>query len=427
MEIYKGDQVERFLALFESRRSETSVEVESAVAEILQQVKQAGDAALHALAKKFDGVDLAQHPVAVSEEELAKAHAELNPELLEVLRQARDNIKRFHQQGMPQSRISYEEDGVVLGQKLTPIERVGVYVPGGRAAYPSSLLMGVVPAQVAGVQEIYVTTPCDADGRMNQTILAAARELGVTGVFRVGGAHAIAAMAFGTESVPRVDKIVGPGNIYVATAKKLLYGQCGIDMVAGPSEVLIIADDTADAEFVAADLLAQAEHDPLASAILATDSPRLAKAVREQVTVQTQSLPRAEIITKAIEGFGGIMLMQSLHECIDFSNRIAPEHLGLHLDNAWDILGSIKNAGAVFLGHYSPEAVGDYWAGPNHVLPTNGSARFFSPLRADDFLKASSIISYSQKAIARHGEKIKTFANNEGLGAHAAAIARRMK
>lgn len=427
MNIYKDEQVERFLSLFESRRSEASIKVEISVAEILQQVKRDGDAALYLFAKKFDKVDLAQYGIRVPDAELEKAHADLDPALLDVLRESRDNIKKFHQQGLPQSRLSWGDDGVVLGQRLTPIERVGVYVPGGRAAYPSSLLMGVVPAQAAGVQEIYVTTPCDAEGRMNPTILAAAWELGVSGVFRLGGAHAVAAMAFGTDTIPRVDKIVGPGNIYVATAKKLLYGQCGIDMVAGPSEVLIIADDTANAEFVAADLLAQAEHDPLASAILATDSPKLAQAVAEQATLQTDALPRAAIIRQAVDGFGGIVLMHSLQECIDFSNRIAPEHLGLHLDNAWDILGSIKNAGAIFLGHYSPEAVGDYWAGPNHVLPTNGSARFFSPLRAEDFLKASSIISYTKEAVNRHGEKIRTFARSEGLDAHAAAIARRMK
>ena len=427
MEIYTGDKVRRFLQKFESRRSETSQDVEGAVAAILENVKKNGDAALLEYAKKFDNVDLLQYPIPVSQHELEKAHAQLDAALLEILRQSRENIKKFHEKGLPQSRLSWEEDGVVLGQRVTPIERVGVYVPGGRAAYPSSLLMGVVPAQVAGVREVYVATPCDEQGGMNSTILAAAWELGVKKVFRVGGAHAIAALAYGTKTIPRVDKIVGPGNIYVATAKKLLYGQCGIDMVAGPSEVLIIGDDSADPGFVAADLLAQAEHDPLASAILATDSARLANAVAAEVEAQTKLLPRAQIINRAVDGFGAIVLMRNMQECIDFSNSIAPEHLGLHVADPWEILNGIKNAGAIFLGHYSPEAVGDYWAGPNHVLPTNGSARFFSPLRAEDFLKVSSIIAYSKEAIEKHGEKIKDFAKNEGLDAHAAAIDRRMK
>ena len=426
MKIYKHAQIGQFLEHFESRRSETSQEVESVVADILTNVKRSGDGAVKDFVKKFDNVDLNVYPIQVTEEELEKAHSELDPGLLDILRESRANIKKFHEQGLPQSRLSWEENNVILGQRVTPIERVGVYVPGGRAAYPSSLLMGVVPAQVAGVSEIYVTTPCDSHGRMNSTILAAAYELGVNGVFRIGGAHGIGAFAYGTESVPRVDKIVGPGNIYVATAKKLLYGQCGIDMVAGPSEVLIIADESASAEYVAADLLAQAEHDPLASAILVTDSAQLAQDVSAQATTQLQKLTRAAIINQALDGFGGIILMQDIKACIEFSNQIAPEHLGLHVTNPWDILGDIKNAGAIFLGHYSPEAVGDYWAGPNHVLPTNGSARFFSPLRAEDFLKISSIISYSQQAINLHGEKIKTFAKAEGLDAHAASIDRRM-
>jgi histidinol dehydrogenase len=426
MQIFKDAEIDQFLTSFESRRSDTSQDVERVVADILKNVKNNGDKALSEYSKKFDNVDLSDFSIRVTNEELAKAHSELDPDLLAVLRESRENIKKFHEKGLPQSRMSWEDDGVILGQRITPIERVGVYVPGGRAVYPSSLLMGVVPAQVAGVSEIYICTPCDSQGRMNPTILAAACELKVDGVFRVGGAHGIGALAYGTTTVPQVDKIVGPGNIYVATAKKLLYGQCGIDMVAGPSEVLIIADDSADAEFVAADLLAQAEHDPLASAILATNSPQLAERVSKQVIEQTSSLPRAEIINQAVDGFGGIILMDNLTECIEFSNRIAPEHLGLHVDDAWGILGEIKNAGAIFLGHYSPEAVGDYWAGPNHVLPTNGSARFFSPLRTEDFLKVSSIINYSKEALNKHGDKIQSFAKSEGLHAHAAAISRRM-
>jgi histidinol dehydrogenase len=426
MKIYKNQHITEFLDRFESRRSDVSEDVERSVNAILKNVRENGDAALIEYGEKFDNVDYKEFSIQVSLDELQKAHAELDRELLDILRQSRQNIKSFHEKGLPQSRLHWEEDGVLLGQRVMPIERVGVYVPGGLAAYPSSLLMGVVPAQVAGVSEIVVITPCSAQGETNPTILAAAYELGITKVFRVGGAHGVAALAYGTETVPRVDKIVGPGNIYVATAKKLLYGQCGIDMVAGPSEVLIIADKTADPIFVAADLLAQAEHDPLASAILVTDSPELAKATSQHVIAQTKALPRTEIINKAVDGYGAIIVMDSMDDCVAFSNRIAPEHLGIHVDNPWDVLSGITNAGAIFLGHYSPEAVGDYWAGPNHVLPTNGSARFFSPLRAEDFLKVSSIISYTKEAIDKHGHKIQKFAHNEGLDAHAAAIAKRM-
>ncbi len=426
MKICKNQQITEFLERFESRRSDVSEDVERSVNAILKNVRENGDAALFEYGAKFDHVDYKKFPIQVSLEELKRAHADLDAELLEILRQSRQNIKSFHEKGLPQSRLHWEEDGVLLGQRVMPIERVGVYVPGGLAAYPSSLLMGVVPAQVAGVKEIVVITPCNANGETNPTILAAAYELGITKVFRVGGAHGVAALAFGTQTVPRVDKIVGPGNIYVATAKKLLYGQCGIDMVAGPSEVLIIADKTADPIYVAADLLAQAEHDPLASAILVTDSPELAEATSQQVIAQTRELPRAEIINKAVDGYGAIIVMDSMDDCVAFSNRIAPEHLGIHVDHPWDVLNGITNAGAIFLGHYSPEAVGDYWAGPNHVLPTNGSARFFSPLRAEDFLKVSSIISYTKEAMLKHGDKIQKFAHNEGLDAHAVAIAKRM-
>ncbi|MBN1466081.1 histidinol dehydrogenase [candidate division KSB1 bacterium] len=426
MRIYAGPDIAKYIERFASRRSDASDQVERSVAAILRHVRENGDAALIEYGKKFDGVDYNRHPLRVDVQSLAKAHAELDGELAQVLREARQNIQRFHEKGLPQSRLHWEADGVLLGQRVTAIERAGVYVPGGLAAYPSSLLMGVVPAQVAGVQEIIVITPCDAQGEVNHTILAAAYELGITRVFRVGGAHGIAALAFGTTTIPRVDKIVGPGNIYVATAKKLLYGQCGIDMIAGPSEVLIIADQSADPVYIAADLLAQAEHDPLAAAILLTDSSRLAEATRRQVDEQTKELPRAAIIHEALENYGGIILADSMEECFELSNRLAPEHLGLHVNDPWEALGHIRNAGAIFLGSFSPEAIGDYWAGPNHVLPTNGSARFFSPLRAEDFLKVSSIIAYSQRAIRRHGRKIEAFAKSEGLQAHAAAIAKRM-
>jgi histidinol dehydrogenase len=425
MNIYQGSQIDEFLARIDSRRVNISEDVEKRVGEILAQVRERGDDALVEYAKMFDGVDLTVLPIETPIEELQQAHDELPRDLLEIIRESRDNIRRFHEKALPQSWVTLEDDGVILGQRLLPIERVGVYVPGGRAAYPSSLLMGVVPAQVAGVSDIIVATPCDSKGAMNRTILAAAYELGIKRVFRLGGAQAIAALAYGTSSVPRVDKIVGPGNIYVATAKKMLFGQCGIDMVAGPSEVLIIADTSADAEFIAADLLAQAEHDPLASSILVTDSLELAQAVVTEVTRQTALLPRSAIIDQSLKNYGGIALCSSLDRCVDISNKLAPEHLGLHVEQPWDILSRIRNAGAVFLGNFSPEAVGDYWAGPNHVLPTSGSARFFSPLRTEDFLKASSIIAYSREALQKHGKKIERFAVSEGLDAHAAAISRR--
>jgi len=425
--IYQGAEIPAFLAKLQSRRMQVSAEVTAAVNEIISRVRERGDSALYDYALKFDGADLSKLGMWVPQEEIAKAAQRLDADLRNVIREARRNIERFHLKSLPQSWFSWEEDGIVLGQRVVPLERIGVYVPGGRAAYPSSLLMGVVPAQVAGVKEIIIATPCDALGKVNPTILAAAFELGVEKVLRVGGAQAIAALAFGTQSVPKVDKIVGPGNIYVATAKKLLFGQCGIDMMAGPSEVLIIADESAEAAFVAADLLAQAEHDPLAAAILLTDSPSLAAQVKEEVARQTEKLTRSEIIQSSLNGYGGIILTGSMDQCVDICNEIAPEHLGLHVQNAWEMLGQIRNAGAIFLGSYSPETVGDYWAGPNHILPTDGTARFFSPLRAEDFLKTSNVIAYSKSALEKHGKKIVRFANSEGLGAHTQAITIRMK
>ncbi|HPG40986.1 MAG TPA: histidinol dehydrogenase [bacterium] len=408
------------------RRTRVSVEVNQIVTAILENVRLNGDAALYEYTQKFDKVDLHRYGMAVSAVELETAHQELDGELLAVLREAKENIRRFHEKNLPQSWFCEELDNIVLGQRVVPLERVGVYVPGGRAVYPSSLLMGVVPAQVAGVREIILTTPANPQGEVNRTILAAAWELGITQVFRIGGAQAIAAMAFGTQTVPQVDKIVGPGNIYVATAKKQLFGHCGIDMVAGPSEVIVIADKTANAAYTAADLLAQAEHDPLASSIVITDSPELAQTVQRQVEQQMAQLPRREIIQQSLDNYGGILLMPDMQSCITLSNQLAPEHLGLHVEKPWETLEVIKNAGAIFLGSWSPEAVGDYWAGPNHVLPTNGSARFFSPLRTEDFMKTSSVVHYSREGILKHGEKIITFANSEELTAHANAIKIRM-
>ncbi len=422
MQIYRAEQIEAFLERFEARRLEISEDVERQVREIVRNVRERGEEALREYTKRFDGADLTGLPLTVPEEELKAAHDALPQDLLQVIQEARDNIRRYHEKALPTSWLTWEADGVLLGKRWMPLERVGVYVPGGRAAYPSSLLMSVVPAQAAGVRDIIVATPCGADGRIHPIIAAAAWELGIRCVLRVGGAQAVAAMAFGVGSVPRVDKIVGPGNIWVAAAKRLLYGVCGIDMVAGPSEVVIIADASADPELIAADLLAQAEHDPLASSVLITDSEALAARAAEAVRRRMRLLPRAAIIEQSLAQYGGILLCADPLQCVAVSERLAPEHLGLHVENPWELLGRIRNAGAVFLGSYSPEAVGDYWAGPNHVLPTNGSARFFSPLGTEDFLKAYSIVSYSREALLKHGEKIERFARSEGLDAHAEAV-----
>ena len=423
--IYRKKEIAGFLEKYESRRTGISREIEKSVSEILEDVRQNGDDALFFYAKKFDRLE-EKLDLRVSESEIRQAFDRTDAKLVRVLEEAIHNIKAFHQKMRQTSWLSWEDDEVVLGQRITPLQRVGVYVPGGRAAYPSSLVMGVVPAQVAGVEEICLVTPSDPQGKVNETILAAASLLGIKEVYRAGGAHAIAALAFGTKTIPRVDKIVGPGSIYVATAKKLLFGTCGIDMVAGPSEVTILADNTAEPAFVAADLLAQAEHDPLASSLLITTSERLAKLVQEEVDRQMQDLKRQEILKDSLSEYGGIIVVEKMQQAVDLCNRLAPEHLGLHLKDAWTILGDIKNAGAIFLGCYSPEAVGDYWAGPNHILPTNGSARFFSPLSTNDFVKQSSLISYSKKALEKHGDKIAAFALAEGLDAHANAIKKRI-
>ncbi len=427
IQIISGGDTRSFIERFESRRSDVSDTVVQAVSDILKAVKERGDVALTEFASRFDGTDIDRLGARVDPDELERAHADLDPDLLAAIRQARDNIRRYHEKSLPQSWMSWEEDGVILGQRIMPLQRVGVYVPGGLAAYPSSLLMGVVPAQVAGVNEVVITTPSDREGGVNSTILATAREVGIDTVYRYGGAHGIAGLAFGTETICRVDKIVGPGNIYVATAKKLLYGQVGIDMVAGPSEVVIIADANAEPDYVAADLLAQAEHDELASSILITHSLQLAESVRDAVVDQVSRQPRKEIITKSLQHFGGILVTDSLDQSVELCNWLAPEHLGLYLQDAWELLGRLNTAGAIFIGSYSPETVGDYWAGPNHVLPTNGSGRFFSPLRTEDFLKASSIVSYTRAAMEKDGDKMIRFAHAEGLNAHADAIRLRLE
>ncbi|MBN2357224.1 histidinol dehydrogenase [candidate division KSB1 bacterium] len=419
---YRDQDIHTFISQLQKRRQQDADVVETAVREIIDRVRKTGDTALIQYGIKFDQVDLSRTGIAVPEKDLKNAHSNLDSKILQIIRKARGNIERFHRKALPQSWVSWEEDGVMLGQRAAPLQWVGIYVPGGRAAYPSSLLMAAVPAMVAGVEELIITTPCNRQGEIHAATLAIAWELGIKRIFRVGGAQAIAAMAFGTASIPRVDKIVGPGNAYVATAKKMLYGQVSIDMVAGPSEVVVVADQSATPSFIAADLLAQAEHDPMASAILITDSDEIADNVVLELREQSSQLPRKKIIESSLQDFGAILITSGIDQSAAVANELAPEHLCLHLDNPWDCLHLFKNAGAIFLGHFSPETVGDYWAGPNHILPTNGTARFFSPLRTEDFFKMSSLISYSRQAMQKNGSDITQFADLEGLTAHAQAI-----
>ena len=369
---------------------------EATVKEIVENVHQNGDKALFEYTHKFDKADINASNVKVTDEEIEEAYKEVDAELLEVIRKAIKNIKEYHELQKRNSWITTKENGIMLGQKITPLKYVGVYVPGGKAAYPSTVLMNVVPAHVAGVENIIMTTPCDATGKVYPTTLVAAKEAGVTAVYKAGGAQAIAALAFGTESIPKVDKIVGPGNIFVALAKRTVYGHVSIDSIAGPSEILVLSDGSADPKYIAADLLSQAEHDELASAILVTTDAEFANKVSEWVDKFTEKLSRKEIIQKSLDNFGYILLADTLEEGIDVTNEIAPEHLEIMTKNPYDTMTKIRNAGAMFLGEYSSEPLGDYFAGPNHVLPTNGTARFFSPLGVDDFIKKSSIISYSR-------------------------------
>lgn len=395
---------------------------EKTVNDIIAQVREKKDAALFALTREFDHCELTADTVRVTQEEIAQAYLEVEPEFVEVLRKAAANITAFHEKQMHNSWFLPKEDGSILGQKITPIEISGVYVPGGKAAYPSSLLMNVLPAKVAGVSRIIITTPPDASGKVNPGTLVAADVAGVSEIYKVGGAQAIAAMAFGTESIPKVDKITGPGNIFVALAKKACFGYVSIDSIAGPSEILVLADETANPRYVAADLLSQAEHDELASAILITTSGQLARQVSEEVDKFTKQLSRKEIIRKSLENYGYILIAENMEQAIDAANEIASEHLEILTADPFGIMPKIKNAGAIFLGEYSSEPLGDYFAGPNHILPTNGTARFFSPLNVDDFLKKSSIISYSRDALLNVHRDIELFAEKEGLTAHANSI-----
>ena len=395
---------------------------ESTVAQILDKVKNEGDAALFAYTKEFDKADVTKETIRVTDAEIEEAYAQIDPALLGVIRKALVNIRQYHEKQIQNSWFTSTTDGTMLGQKVTPLNRVGVYVPGGKAVYPSSVLMNIVPAKVAGVPHIVMTTPPGKDGKVCASTLVAAKEAGADEIYKVGGAQAIGALAFGTESIPKVDKIVGPGNIFVALAKKAVYGYVSIDSIAGPSEILVLADETANPHFVAADLLSQAEHDELACAILITTSEEFAKKVDEEVKGFVEVLSRKEIIQKSLDNFGYILIAEDMDEAIEAANEIAPEHMEIVTANPFEDMMKVKNAGAIFIGEYSSEPLGDYFAGPNHVLPTNGTAKFFSPLSVDDFLKKSSIISYSKEALKAVHKEIEQFARAERLTAHANSI-----
>lgn len=395
---------------------------EQTVSEIVNNVKENGDKAVFEYTEKFDHFALNSGNIRVTEEEIKEAYKEIPEDLIEVYRHSAANIRTFHEMQLRQSFIETRPDGSILGQRITPIEKAGVYVPGGKAAYPSSVLMNVVPAKVAGVPKIVMTTPCNKEGKVNAGTLVAADIAGVDEIYKVGGAQAIAALAFGTESVPKVDKITGPGNIFVALAKKAVYGHVSIDSVAGPSEILVLADETANPRYVAADLLSQAEHDELASAILITTSKDLAEKVSKEVDGFTETLERREIILKSLSNYGYILVAENMEDAIAAANDIASEHLEILTKNPYETMTKIKNAGAIFMGEYSSEPLGDYFAGPNHILPTNGTARFFSPLSVDDFIKKTSLISFSKDALEKVHTEIEAFAKSEGLTAHANSI-----
>lgn len=395
---------------------------QDAVDEILNAVKVKKDAALFEYTEKFDGVKITPETIRVTKEEIEEAYTQVDEELIDVIRKALVNIRSYHEKQVRYSWFDSKPDGTLLGQKITPLERVGVYVPGGKAVYPSSVLMNVMPAKVAGVDRIVMTTPPGKDGKVYPVTLVAANEAGVDEIYKVGGAQAIAALAYGTESIQKVDKIVGPGNIFVALAKRTVYGHVSIDSIAGPSEILVVADETANPRYVAADLLSQAEHDELASAILVTTSEKLAHEVSNQVDGFLKELSRAEIISKSLDNYGYILLADTMEDVIDVANEIASEHLEIQTKNPFEVMTKIRNAGAIFIGEYASEPLGDYFAGPNHILPTNGTAKFFSPLSVDDFIKKSSIISYSREALQKVHKDIESFAKAEQLTAHANSI-----
>ena len=400
---------------------------EAAVAEILDKVRSEGDSALFAYTREFDKTEITKETIRVTEEEIREAYNAVDPALVDVIRKALVNIRDYHERQKQNSWFTSSEEGTMLGQKVTPLQRVGVYVPGGKAVYPSSVLMNIVPAKVAGVDRIVMTTPPGKDGKVNPSTLVAAREAGADEIYKAGGAQAVGALAYGTESIPKVDKIVGPGNIFVALAKKAVYGHVSIDSIAGPSEILILADDSANPRFVAADLLSQAEHDELASAILITTSRKLAEKVSYEVEEFVKVLSRREIIQKSLDNFGYILIAENMDEAIDAANAIASEHMEIVTKNPFEVMLKVRNAGAIFIGEYSSEPLGDYFAGPNHVLPTNGTAKFFSPLSVDDFVKKSSIVYYSREALKKIHKDIEQFASSEQLTAHANSIAVRFE
>lgn len=421
----KDEGLEVLLNELKDRQEETNIEVLNTVTEVLKNVRKNKDKALREYTEKFDKVVIEDFQV--SEEELLRCFDYVEEDFIKDLIEAKENIEFYHKSQKSTGFILNKEEGIYLGQRVLPLEKVGVYVPGGTASYPSSVLMNVIPAKVAGVEEIIMITPPDKDGGINPYIGVAASIAGIDKIYKVGGAQGIAALAYGTETIPKVYKIVGPGNIFVATAKKLVYGTVDIDMIAGPSEILIIAEGNANPKYIAADLMSQAEHDVLASSILVTTSKKLAKEVKRELSIQVETLSRKDIILQSLNNYGKIILCETIDECIDVSNKLAPEHLELMVDNPMELLGKVKNAGSVFLGHNTTEAIGDYFGGTNHVLPTSGTARFFSALSVDSFIKKSSFLYYSEEAIKSHGEKIINLANKEGLTAHSNSVKVRLK
>lgn len=410
------------LAELKKRDPGSMTKYEDAVKEIIENVRAKGDAALFEYTKKFDGFELNAENILVREEEIEEAYRNTDQRLIDVIRKALVNIRAFHEKQKQNSWFTSGEDGTFLGQKIMPLNRAGVYVPGGKAVYPSSVLMNVAPAKAAGVREIIMTTPAGRDGKLNPAVLVAAKEAGVDRIYKAGGAQAIAALAYGTESIPKVDKIVGPGNIYVALAKKAVFGNVSIDSIAGPSEILVLADESANPRYAAADLLSQAEHDEMASAILITTSREFADKVLEEIDRFIEKLPRTDIIKASLENVGHILIAESMDEAIEAANNVASEHLEILTKNPLETMTKIRNAGAIFMGEYSSEPLGDYFAGPNHILPTNGTAKFFSPLSVDDFVKKSSVIYYSKDALKAVHEDIEAFARSEGLYAHENSI-----
>nr|WP_300324027.1 histidinol dehydrogenase [uncultured Anaerostipes sp.] len=413
------DAIENILSDLLKRSPNHYDEYQQSVDEIVENVKKNGDQAVFDYTERFDGAKIDKDNILVTEEEIQEAYEQVDDALIEVIRKAIRNIRDYHAKQRQNSWFESREDGVMLGQKIMPMESCGVYVPGGKAVYPSSVLMNIIPAHVAGVKNIIMTTPPGKDGKVTPNTLVAAKEAGADKIYKVGGAQAIAALAFGTESIPKVDKIVGPGNIFVALAKKAVYGNVSIDSIAGPSEILVLADETANPRYVAADLLSQAEHDEMASAILVTTSETLAEQVTKEIEGFLKQLSRKEIMEKSLEAFGYILIAKDMKEAVDVANAVASEHLEIMTANPFDVMTRIKNAGAIFIGAYSCEPLGDYFAGPNHVLPTNGTAKFFSPLSVDDFIKKSSIVYYSREALEPVHKDIEFFANQEELTAHA--------